>query len=253
MELNKEQKQLFYRDGFIQLPGIVPEQFVNEARKAINISLGSEGMDPAKLSAYRQQTYCPELTDKPAITNLLYEAPLWSAAESLIGKGQIQPAKRAQIALRFPSMQPARSPHPHLDGVHTPGNGVPAGQISNFTALVGIFLSDIPHEFMGNFSAWPGTHRLFENYFREHSPQSLLEKFPEVELPKEQQITARAGDAVICHYQLAHGITGNTSPFIRYAIFFRLSHIRHNELHWECMTDIWKEWAGMQEIVSSTK
>jgi hypothetical protein len=249
MELSEAQKQLFYRDGFLQLPAIVSQELVDEAKKAINASLGSEGIDPAKLPTYRQQTYCPELTGRPPITNLLYHSPLWSIAESMIGKGQIKPVSHGQIALRFPSMQPARTPTPHLDGMYTPDNGVAAGTIGNFTALIGIFLSDIPHSFMGNFTAWPGTHRLYENYFRTHTPQSLLEGMPRIDLPEEQQIIAQAGDAVLCHYQLGHGIAGNASASIRYGIFFRLWHTRHDEFHWECMTDIWKEWAGMQTSV----
>jgi ectoine hydroxylase-related dioxygenase (phytanoyl-CoA dioxygenase family) len=102
---------------------------------------------------------------------------------------------------------------------------------------------------MGNFSVWPGTHRLYQRYFRERGPQSLLDGMPEVDLPPIQQITARPGDAALCHYQLGHGIAGNSSPFIRYAVFFRLTHVDHDALHWECMTDIWREWEGMQEIV----
>ncbi|HEY4384995.1 MAG TPA: hypothetical protein VGN34_11035 [Ktedonobacteraceae bacterium] len=249
MELSEEQKQTFYRDGFLKLPGIVSRELVDEATKAINASLGNEGIDPVKLPIYRSQSYCPELTDKPAITNLLHRSPLWSIAESMIGAGQIQPVNHGQIALRFPALKPAQSPVPHLDGMHTANNGVPAGQINNFTALIGVFLSDIPHDFMGNFSAWPGTHCLYENYFRRHTPQSLLQGMPDVELPATQQITAQAGDAVLCHYQLAHGIAGNNSAAIRYGIFFRLLHVQHETLRWECMTDIWKEWAGMQESI----
>jgi hypothetical protein len=26
-------------------------------------------------------------------------------------------------------------------------------------------------------------------------------------------------------------------------------HVDHDQYHWECMTDIWKEWEGMREIV----
>lgn len=59
MELSEAQKHLFYRDGFLQLPAIVSQELVDEAKKAINASLGNEGIDPAKLPSYRQQTYCP--------------------------------------------------------------------------------------------------------------------------------------------------------------------------------------------------
>jgi hypothetical protein len=71
---------------------------------------------------------------------------------------------------------------------------------------------------------------------------------PALPLPPPLQITGQAGDAVLCHYQLAHGIAGNGAPHIRYAVYFRLHHVDHEQLHWECMTDIWREWAGMRDL-----
>jgi len=251
VELTQEQKQTLYDQGFVKLPGIVPEELVHGALRAINASLGSEGIDPAQLPTFRAQSYCPEVANTPAITRLLNASPLWSIAESVIGSEAIRPVDGGQIALRFPVSGEAHAAGPHLDGMYYPNNGVPEGTIRNFTALIGVFLSDIPHDFMGNLAVWPGTHRLYEDYFRKHGPQSLLKGLPPVELPPVQQITARAGDAVLCHYQLAHGITGNASPFIRYGIFFRLIHKNHDAWQWDCMTDIWREWAGMQQLVTN--
>ncbi len=252
MELTYEQKQTLYDQGFVKLPGTVPKELVHDALRAINASLGSEGIDPARLSIFRSQSYCPEITTTPPIERLLNASPLWSIAESALGTDAIQPVHYGQIALRFPVMGEAARATPHLDGMYFPNNGVPAGTIRNFTALIGVFLSDIPHEDMGNLAVWPRTHRLYENAFREHGPQSLLNGLPPVELPQPQQITAQAGDAVFCHYQLAHGITGNSSPFIRYGIFFRLIHKNHDAWQWECMTNIWREWAGMQHVVAES-
>ncbi|GCE27227.1 hypothetical protein KDA_27110 [Dictyobacter alpinus] len=253
MNLTTEQKQTFFDQGFVKLPNAVPEQLVHKALHAINASLGSEGMDPARLVTFRTQSYCPEVQRTAAITDLMTASPLWSLAESAIGANTIQPVQSGQIALRFPTAGLDKVGGPHLDGMYSPDNGVQKGRIQNFTALVGIFLSDIPQPFMGNFTVWPGTHHLYEQYFREHTPQSLLQGLPAIQLPEPQQITGKAGDAVLVHYQLAHAIAANTSPFIRYGIFFRLSHINHDEIHWECMTDIWREWAGMRDITSAAR
>lgn len=251
MELTTEQKRTFFEQGYLKLPGIVPRELVDAALRAINASLGTNGMRPEDLPRFRAQSYCPELTNSPAITNLLNESPLWSVAESAIGRGKIRPVTGGQIALRFPTMEQPGEPHAHLDGMYTPTNGVPEGTIANFTALVGVMLSDLPRGYAGNLAVWPGTHRLYEAYFRERGPQSLLEGMPPIALPEAEQVTGQAGDAVLCHYQLAHGITGNGSPHVRYAIYFRLLHVDHDTLHWECMTDIWREWAGMREVVES--
>ncbi len=250
MQLTQTQKQSLYEDGLVRLPGIVPPETVNAALRGVNGSLGSAGIDPKDLVTFRSQSYCPELQRSKAITDLLMASPLWELAESAIGPGAISPVDSGQIALRFPSPdQPPHDPHPHIDGMHTPHNGVPAGTIWNFTALVGVFLSDVPGPYAGNFTVWPGTHRTYESHFREHGPESLLQGMPTVSLPEPEQVTARAGDAILAHYQLGHGIAGNASPHIRYAVFFRLLHIDHDSVRNACMTDIWREWAGMADVV----
>ncbi|MEQ7124105.1 phytanoyl-CoA dioxygenase family protein [Actinopolymorpha sp. B11F2] len=252
MQLTRMQKEELYKNGLVQLPGIVPEEYVNAALQAINASLGSQGIPPDQLQKFRAQSYTPQVQTTSAITDLLTKSPLWELAESAIGEGKIAPGARGagQVALRFPSTDPPHEPHPHIDGMYSPNNGVPKGEIRNFTALVGVFLSDVPGPYSGNFTVWPGTHRRYERYFREHGPDALLQGMPPVELPEPQQVTARAGDAVLAHYQLGHGIAGNASPHIRYAIFFRLSHVDHEQVRWECMTDIWREWAGMRDVVA---
>jgi hypothetical protein len=249
--LTTQQKQEFYERGFVKLPGAVPQELVDIARRAINASLGNQGIDPALLTQFRSRSYCPELQGSAAITDLINASSVWSTAESAIGAGKLRPVRGGQIALRFPSMDPPREPGAHIDGMYSPTNGVPKGTIANFTALVGIVLSELPHDYMGNLAVWPGSHRLYERYFRDHGSEALLEGMPEVDLPKPQQITGNPGDAVLCHYQLAHGIAGNSSPHIRYAIYFRLKHEDHDTIHWECMTDIWREWEGMREVVAA--
>lgn len=250
MELTIEQKQALSEQGYIKLEQIVPRPLVDAALRAINASLGENGIDPHELPIFRSRSYCPELQGNTAISELLNASPLWELAESAVGVGRIRPVASGQIALRFPSMEPASAPHAHIDGMYTPTNGVKKGTIGNFTMLVGVLLSDLPGPDAGNLAVWPGTHRTFETYFREHGPQALLEGMPKVDLPEPVQITGRAGDAVLCHYQLAHGIAGNASPHVRYAIYFRLWHVDHDQIHWECMTDIWREWEGMQEVVT---
>jgi hypothetical protein len=249
VELSHLQKREIYEQGFVQIPGVVPRVMVNAALRAINHSLG-EGMPPDEITRMRAQTYCRELTREPAITELINGTPAWSLAESAIGAVKIKPVGSGQIALRFPSMaDPPPPARPHLDGMYSPTNGVPEGTIQNFTALLAVLLSDLPGPHAGNFTVWPGTHHLYERYFCEHTPQSLLNGMPDIALPEPHQINGQAGDIVLCHYQIAHGVTPNVSPHIRYAVFFRLTHIDHAEQKWESMTDIWREWEGMKEII----
>lgn len=248
MQLTDTQKQDFIENGFVQLPGVVPRAMVNAALRAINHSVG-QGMKPEDMATMRAQTYCRELTGTPLISDLFNATPLRSLAESAIGEGNLKPVGGGQIALRFPSLQdPPGRPHPHLDGISSPNNnGVPEGTLATFTALASVLLGDLPDEFAGNFTVWPGTHRLYEEYFREHGSDALLKGMPPLELPAPRQITGRAGDAVLCHYQLAHGVAPNVSPHVRYAVFFRLKHRDHDSHPKDAMTDIWMDWPALRQ------
>ncbi|HZO89975.1 MAG TPA: phytanoyl-CoA dioxygenase family protein [Chthonomonadaceae bacterium] len=246
MELTHAQKQAFYDQGYVQVPGVVPRVMVDAALKAINHSVG-EGIPTDQVVTMRSRSYCTELQREPVITDLLNKTPAWSLAESLIGPGKIRPVDSGQIALRFPGTQdPPNRPRAHLDGMHSPHNGVPEGTIQNFTMLVGVLLSDLHQPYSGNFTVWPGTHHCYERYFQEHTPQSLLDGMPPIEMPEPVQIQGKAGDVVLVHYELAHSAAPNVSPHVRYAIFFRLTHVDHEEHKWEAMTDIWLEYEGMR-------
>ncbi|HZT44253.1 MAG TPA: hypothetical protein VFA07_18960 [Chthonomonadaceae bacterium] len=249
MELSYAQKQDLFEQGFVKIPAVVPRIMVEAALRAINHSVG-QGMNVDDMTTFRSQTYCPEITGSEVITDLIHRTPVWSLAESGVGGGTLRPVKGGQIALRFPSLQdPPALPRAHLDGMYSPHNGVPQGTIQNFTMLVGIFLSDVAQPYSGNFTVWPGTHHQYEAYFREHGPESLLEGMPPIAMPEPEQLLAQAGDAVLCHYQLAHCAVQNVSPHVRYAVFFRLKREGHDEIKLECMTDIWREWDGLREFV----
>jgi hypothetical protein len=247
MKLSLEQKRALLEEGYVRVPGVVPRIMVDAALRSINHSVG-QGMDAEQMPIFRARSYCPELQASPEIVGLLHQTPAWALAESAVGAGKLRAAEAGQIALRFPIAGEPGAPRPHLDGMYSPTNGVPEGTIQNFTMLVAVFLSDVPRPFCGNFTVWPGTHRLFEDYFREHGPESLLEGMPKVEMPEPMQVLTQPGDVVFCHYQLAHAAAQNASPHVRYATFFRLTHVEHALHKWETMTDIWLEWEGLREV-----
>ena len=45
--------------------------------------------------------------------------------------------------------------------------GFKSGEVKNFTMLIGILLADVPDEFMGNLTVYPGSHHLLEQFFRD--------------------------------------------------------------------------------------
>jgi hypothetical protein len=100
--------------------------------------------------------------------DLWNKTPVFSLAESVWGKAT-SICRPGQIALRFPMMAIRLELGP-ISMFPTSTNGVAARTIANFTALVGMYLSDVPDEYSGNFTVWPGSHRATAKYIQEHGP-----------------------------------------------------------------------------------
>ncbi len=248
MELTETQEQRLVDEGYLHLRNIVPQPLINKALQAINMSLG-KGMNEKDMTTFSSQSFTPELCESPAICDLLKKSPLWDLAESAIGKGKIINEDRAQIALRFPqASDSSKELTPHIDGIHTPDNGVPKGEIWNFTMLVGIALSETKVPYSGNFVLWPRTHESYANHFKEHGTDDLLnglEGMPSVTLPEPKHVLAKPGDAFFVHYQVGHTCAVNLSPHVRYGTYFRLQHKDHDAFKVEAMTDLWCGWDGI--------
>lgn len=249
MPLSIAQKRDIWQDGFTVIPGAVSRVQVDAALRAINHSLG-EGIPAEDIARSRAQSFCPGLGSTDVITDLFNRTPLPALANSVLGEDVTPPARSGQIALRFPQPDvPLSYRHEaHIDGVYSPTNGLTKGTISNFTALVAVFLSDMPYDSMGNFIVWPGSHRRNEAYFRTNGTDILLSGMPPIEWGEAHEIRACAGDAVICHYALGHTFSPNLSPHIRYAVYFRITHRDHHTHPLETLTDIWLDWHGLHEF-----
>jgi len=115
--------------------------------------------------------------------------------------------------------------------------------------LAGVVLSDVPDKFMGNLAVYPGTHRQIEAYIKVNGTESLRAGLGrKIELPEAVQITGKAGDVVLCHYQLAHDKEQNLSHMIGYMAYWRLWHKGAYECQMEGLTDIWREWPEISAL-----
>jgi hypothetical protein len=230
------------RDGYVHFRSLCPETVVSAARLAIDHDL-SMNYDPSRQVEYDHRSYCPELRGTPALMALLLDSGITAKLDEVIGFKKLR-YDGGQIALRKAgNASEPYPPEPHIDGLPTPFNGVPATVLfSNFTALVGIYLSPVRTEFSGNFTVWPGSHHILEAHFREHGPEALRNGMPCVPLGRPVQLMTEPGDVVLCHYGLAHTAAVNLSAADRYAVYFRLwlKHMRHRR--WRLMTHIWDGW-----------
>ena len=254
MQLTRQQKLQFHRDGYLKIPGAVPLIMIDRALRAINHSLGEQGMNKNDLPTLRAQSYCSEVQQDPALTDLFNHSPVFPLAESLLGAGKVQSTGSGQIALRFPSALDAEPPAPrgHLDGLGSGLNGQAKGQYRrSFTGLAVVLLSPLTGDYGGNFTVWPGSHAFFEEYFRKNGHEILAQGMPQVDLPHGPvQVTGEPGDAIFAHHLLVHTAAPNASSHIRYAAIFRLRHKDCEDIGPAAYTDIWREWPGIREALT---
>lgn len=256
--LTLEQRQAFARDGFVVVPSVVDRGRVDAALQAINHWLDG-GYDSTRRSEYHARSYAPELAEDPLMVGLLTDTDAWEIVTGLIGRPVVCPTG-AQMALRFP-VRPGTSPSgpwPHIDGVPTADNGVPFdGRLHGFTALAGVLLSDLSQAGHGNFTVWPGSHLAMARWFRERGvrvddPDRFFRESAAVaaETSDPVAVTGRAGDLVVAHYLLMHGVGAHSGPHIRYAVFFRLSCEDRETFGDRLFTDAWAEWDAMRPLAT---
>lgn len=300
MGLTAEQQRSFVRDGFVKLPGAVPPELVAAAKRAINTSLGHEGIDKEQIVTYQSQSWTPELRSSPAITDLFNRSSLMpTLRDALGGEPDVFPAATGgQIALRFPLGEDEvaaqlRQPEAlrwggHLDGLHTPTNGVPKGVLGTFTCLVGVALSEQRAEFAGNLGVLKGGHRINERFFQsqreagdgsvgpggagwpltddgvptDYIPPGLREELADAAgtvrgedgklHPLPTQLLMEPGDAVLVHFCTPHGNVPNLSPDTRYQIYFRVNHkdhhLRGGAGDGQILVDNWCEWPALKAL-----
>jgi hypothetical protein len=249
--LSAGDKRTLEETGYLLVPGLVSPDRTRAALAAINASLGRNGLPPDALPRMEALTFCPELVGDAAILDLYRATPLAELAEAALGAGRVRDPREAQIALRFPTPGAAMlDPRPHIDGLPRALNGVDAGTLYHFTALAAVFLSDVEQRFAGNFTVWPGSHRALAAHFATNDALGTLARpevpFPPVALPEPpRQLIVQAGDALLAHYLLVHGVSANLSPNIRYAVFFRLFHDEHQPDAISSLGDLWRHWPGL--------
>lgn len=256
MKLTKLQKREFYEQGYLKIEGAIPKLMLNDALRAINHSIGAMGIPPEELPRFRQTSYCQEVQKTPAITDLFNRSAVYRLIESLLGEGNVESVSTGQLALRFPEAlgeDVSSRQRGHIDGLGTGLNGSQKGEYSrSFTGLCVVLLSDLPEGNSGNFTVWPKSHRVLEKHFQEHGHEVLSDGMPKVDLPEGPvQTTGKAGDVILAHHLLVHSAGLNDSPHIRYASIFRVHHKDRASIDKDAYTDMWREWPGVREILST--
>ena len=249
--LSHEQKQHFVTEGYVQVPDAIPVEMVEDARRAVNHSIGNVGMGGENAQGNRSAFFCAELLDAPVITDLYNKTDVLTVAEALMGEGNVQPAERAKPYPRFP-LPLGEEPdgfRGHLDGIGNGSNGTAKGEYKRgFTAFAVIYLADVAEPNSGNFTVHPRSHTFFRDYFLREGHEVLKNGMPRSDLPEPPvMITGKAGDLILAHHQVVHGACANTSANVRLAVISRLR--QRESIGNDAYTDIWREWPGVRDLV----
>lgn len=145
--------------------------------------------------------------------------------DSDFGKGFVR--RGAALGMRFAA---SRDDNWHLDGEDYE-------QTMTFSILWGCYINALPNGGMGNLQVYPGSHHVLANVMRKRGahwayngkvrPAPTMRERPNLRAPglcdgKPYQVCVDAGDVVIAHPWLAHGIGTNSSDKYRLACYCRL-------------------------------
>lgn len=239
----------FKEKGYVILRDAIPPELVRDALRVINHQLGKPDCweaDPNPLNA-AQLTL--KLT-RDVGTDIFNKSPkFFSAVSVLLGTGNVWPWRHGQqVALRFPqSPEKGHEIADVLPGTRYHIDGMGQNQLCPFSLLCGVALSDQMRPHMGNLHVFPGSHlhhELHQYYVEKINDDGQNEMDPnKPDLGESVQVLLAPGDVVIAHQLLAHRVGRNFSQHIRYQLYYRVSHKKHQKLRQSIIQDPWTEFA----------
>jgi len=269
---SSEVKLTLLVDGYAVLKGYIPRSLCLRAIKRINFLIGSavEG-NPQGLTREGDNKLTNMHSNDPDLMSLYYSTPLATSVSlllhgdsscekvsrtsvSLWGSGhaeeqiKLNHVHACQIALRFPQMVDAPA-HGQLGGMHWHTDGINKGDISPFTLLVGIALSDQMEPFAGNLCVFPGSHYSLQPYIRQFAASREPQTVARPNLGEPTQLLLQPGDVVLLHQKLAHRGGPNYSHEVRRMVYFRISHRDHENRKGQGIEDLWIEFEGMADVL----
>lgn len=220
--LTAEQLHRFATDGYLVVPGVVPEALLAAVDREVDALVAD---DPVPAGTVGMHSWFLEPRRLPAADAALRRSGALELAEELVAPHTLDHGlNHIQIALNIPPY-PHRPGGPHIDG-HGPGQDPPF----SFTMLAGIYLVDESEPMGGNVWVWPGSHLAHQQLFRQRGTRALLPSGGSVlsldsppTLAEPFPVLARRGDLLLAHFLLGHNIGGNTSDRVRRIAYYRLS------------------------------
>jgi hypothetical protein len=250
--LDEGQLREFGKNGYLVLPGVVPESLLEPVDAEID-ALVAEKPPPAGTTS--NHFYFEPPSRLPACDAALRDSPALRLAQALVTPRTLDHGlDHIQVALNIPPF-PHRPGAPHIDG-HRPEQARP----DSFTMLAGIYLVDESAPDGGNLWVWPGSHLVHERMFREQGPKALLATSGHTSSlaapPRYSdpiQVLANRGDLLLAHFLLGHNIGGNTSNRTRRIVYYRLSCPGHPSRWADTFTSAFTEYEPVRRALDAAK
>lgn len=214
-------------NGFCVVEQLLPNKTVCEIREGIDEVLDivqkehrvircNDDKDWIRARTKLQRKWLPKfINDNPTIRD---------GIEKVVG--EYIPLRTSQIAYRFPG---EKGGNLHIDNFTDAARTMKRPE---FNVLVGFVLSDVDTEWMGNFTIYPGSHKLVEEWSRKYGGYkhffneglSGMLKWVKPKLGKPVQLCVKAGDVVIANRFTLHLVcSDNKSDVIRKMVWYRVS------------------------------
>ena len=236
-------KQFFKENGYLIVRGAVEPAVVDAARDRLWEALDEDRNDPD--SWIRKGYRTVPIGGEPAISGTTYNNRVFAMAEELVGKSRLNASGGAGPHVNFPDPDRKwREPGGHLDGYHTPTNGVPKGVVGAFTLGATVYLERVEKQ-GGGFTVWPGSHRIWAEYFRHHDLDSLPGGTAPFDLGPSHEFTGDPGDVCFWHHQMSHSAGPNCGRNVRIALIARYRRKDLDAIKFETPEDMWKYWDGI--------
>ncbi|MCX4530993.1 phytanoyl-CoA dioxygenase family protein [Streptomyces sp. NBC_01669] len=243
---NDEERRRFIDDGVLIRRGLVHGDLVSRARDLVGGWL-KEAYDPARLAAYTERSFAPELEEHPDVLALYQRSGLAELAGDLVRPATTAPVTRAQIQVRLPDgvQQPVKAMH--VDGVSCPH--LEPRDLRTFTFIVGVVLDGSATADAGALHYVPGGHHRMARYFATDWVLGQPAQTPnDIDAQDGIALTAEPGDVVVMHHLVPHRVDLNTSSTPRVMAYFRVSHAQHPDLALHALSDPWLEYPALAAL-----
>lgn len=274
--ISHNERIAFKRRGYLVLDDLIPSSAVSAARSVVWDKMPVSSDSPvAELQDhdYHRVNDIEEIEPFTTIRKSIFEY-----ADELVGTGSLEEPRaavaipeRMQLPVNYPSSGPLNETYlPRIDGGHVDGYGLAyrdpeddrAGVYDYYTIGATIYLNDVVSG-GGGFTVFPGSHWIAEQYYRDHSLQSLgwLGDLPapspdggwNYEMPlhdqvREVEITGEPGTVVLWHGRLLHGAGRNQRTNPRIAAITRFSNPDGAADKQTACANLWNFWPGMDSV-----